>query len=34
MLDEVMARFEVQDVGLIASERVSREDLYDRHAPR
>ncbi len=34
MLDEVMARFEVEGVGLIASERLSGEDLYDRHAAR
>ena len=33
MLDEVMARFEGEGVGLIASERLSREELYDRHAP-
>ena len=34
MLDEVMARFEAEGVGLSASERLSREELYDRHASR
>ena len=34
MLDEVMARFEAEGVGLNASERLSREELYDRHASR
>ena len=34
MLDEVMARFEGEGVGLSASERLSREELYDRHASR
>ena len=33
-LDEVMARFEAEGVGLDASERLSREELYDRHASR
>ena len=32
MLDEVMARFDAEGVGLSASERLSREELYDRHA--
>ena len=32
MLDEVMARFEAEGVGLSASERLNREELYDRHA--
>ena len=34
MLDDVMARFEAEGVGLDASERLSREELYDRHASR
>ena len=34
MLDEVMARFEAEGVGLDASERLSREELYDRNAAR
>lgn len=33
-LEEVMARFEAEGVGLVASERLNREDLYDRHAAR
>ena len=32
MLDEVMARFEAEGVGLSASERLNREELYHRHA--
>ena len=34
MLDVVMARFEAEGVGLSASERLSREELYHRHASR
>ena len=34
MLDEVMARFEAEGGGLDASERLSREELYDRNAAR
>ena len=34
MLDEVLARFEAEDVGLRASERLTREELYDRNASR
>ena len=34
MLDEVMARFEAEGVGLDASERLNREELYDRNAAR
>ena len=34
MLDDVMARFKAEGVGLSASERLSREELYDRHASR
>ena len=34
MLDDVMARFEAEGVGLDASERLSREELYDRDASR
>ena len=34
MLDEVMAKFEAEGVGIDASERLSREELYDRHASR
>ena len=34
MLDEVMARFQAEGVGLDASERLSREELYDRNAAR
>ena len=34
MLDEVMVRFETEGVGIDASERLSREELYDRHASR
>ena len=34
MLDDVMARFDAEGVGLSASERLSREELYDRHASR
>ena len=33
-LDDVMVRFEAEGVGLDASERLSREDLYDRNASR
>ncbi len=33
-LDEVMAKFEAEGVGLNASERLSREELYERHASR
>ena len=33
-LEEVMARFEATGVGLDASERLSREELYDRNASR
>ena len=32
MLDEAIARFDAEHVGLSASERLSREELYDRHA--
>ena len=34
MLDDVMAKFESEGVGLDASERLSREELYDRNAAR
>lgn len=34
MLDDVMRRFEAEGVGLDASERLSREELYDRNATR
>ena len=34
MLDEVMARFQAEGVGLDASERLIREELYDRNAAR
>ena len=32
MPDEVMARFEAEGVGLDASERLSRKELYNRNA--
>ena len=34
MLDEVLGRFEAEGVGLKASERLTREELYDRNASR
>ncbi len=34
MLDEVMSRFEREGVGLKASERLSREEMYNTRAPR
>ncbi len=34
MLDEVISRFEAEGVGLKASERLNREELYNRHASR
>ena len=34
MVDGVMARLEAEGVGLDASERLSREKLYDRNAAR
>ena len=34
MLDDVMRRFEAEGVGLDASERLNREELYDRNASR
>ena len=34
MLKEVLARFEAEGIGLNASERLTREEIYDRHAPR
>ena len=33
-LDEVMARLDADGVSLNASKRLSREELYDRHASR
>ena len=33
-LDQVMAKFKSEGVGLSASERLSREELYHRHASR
>ncbi len=33
-LDEVMSRLEMEGVSLRASERLNREELYDRHASR
>ena len=34
MLDEVLARFEREGIRLNASERLSREEIYDRNASR
>lgn len=34
MLDEVMARFERDGVGLKAGERLTREEMYNTRAPR
>lgn len=34
MLNEVMSRFEREGVGLKASERLSREEMYNTRAPR
>ena len=34
MLYELLARFEAEGVGLNASERLTREELYDRNASR
>ena len=34
MLDEVMSRFEREGAGLKASERLSREEMYNTRAPR
>ncbi len=34
MLDEVMARFEREGIGLDASERLTREEMYNTRAPR
>lgn len=33
-LAEVLARFEAEGIGLDASERLTREEIYDRHASR
>ena len=33
-LAEVLARFEAEGIGLNASERLTREEIYDRHASR
>ena len=33
MLDEVMARFEREGIGLDASERLTREEMYNTRAP-
>lgn len=33
-LDEVLARFEAEGIGLDASERLTREEIYDRNASR
>ena len=34
MLDEILERFEKEGVGLRASERMTREEVYDRNAAR
>ena len=34
MLDEVLARFRAEGIGLNASERLSREEMYNTRAPR
>ena len=34
MLDEVQARFRAEGIGLNASERLSREEMYNTRAPR